>query len=117
MGDSQIRVRKSCESLRNSPDFASSIRHVYVSAVIRPEAPPGQILDRFLRDSVFEIVLAPAIIEETLRALTYPKVRKYLRADIDAAAWFEANSMPEQAIGHAQAAGDYDRVVRLFCPA
>jgi putative PIN family toxin of toxin-antitoxin system len=64
--------------------------NVYVSAVIRPEGPPGQILDRFLRDSAFEIVLAPAIIEETLRALTYPKVRKYLRADIDAVAWFEA---------------------------
>jgi LuxR family transcriptional regulator, maltose regulon positive regulatory protein len=31
-----------------------------------------------------------------------------------AAAWFEANSMPEQAIGHAQAAGDYDRLVRLI---
>jgi LuxR family transcriptional regulator, maltose regulon positive regulatory protein len=31
-----------------------------------------------------------------------------------AAAWFEANAMPEQAIGHAQAAGDYDRVVRLI---
>jgi LuxR family transcriptional regulator, maltose regulon positive regulatory protein len=31
-----------------------------------------------------------------------------------AASWFEANSMPEQAIGHAQAAGDYDRVVRLI---
>ncbi len=31
-----------------------------------------------------------------------------------AAAWYEANSMPEQAIGHAQAAGDYDRVVRLI---
>ena len=31
-----------------------------------------------------------------------------------AAAWFEANGMPEAAIGHAQAAGDYDRVVRLI---
>jgi LuxR family maltose regulon positive regulatory protein len=31
-----------------------------------------------------------------------------------AAAWFEANSMPEQAIDHAQAAGDYDRVARLI---
>jgi len=31
-----------------------------------------------------------------------------------AAAWYEANSMSEQAIGHAQAAGDYDRVVRLI---
>jgi LuxR family transcriptional regulator, maltose regulon positive regulatory protein len=31
-----------------------------------------------------------------------------------AAAWFEANAMPEAAIGHAQAAGDYDRVSRLI---
>jgi LuxR family transcriptional regulator, maltose regulon positive regulatory protein len=31
-----------------------------------------------------------------------------------AAAWFEANAMPETAIGHAQAAGDYDRVSRLI---
>ena len=31
-----------------------------------------------------------------------------------AAAWFEANAMPEEAIGHAQAAGDYDRVARLI---
>ena len=31
-----------------------------------------------------------------------------------AAAWFEANAMPEAAIGHAHAAGDYDRVARLI---
>jgi LuxR family maltose regulon positive regulatory protein len=31
-----------------------------------------------------------------------------------AAAWFEANAMPETALGHAQAAGDYDRVARLI---
>src|SRR5215470_17921769 len=31
-----------------------------------------------------------------------------------AAAWFEANAMPEAAISHAQAAGDYDRVSRLI---
>jgi len=31
-----------------------------------------------------------------------------------AAMWFEANAMPEAAIGHAQAAGDYDRVARLI---
>jgi LuxR family transcriptional regulator, maltose regulon positive regulatory protein len=31
-----------------------------------------------------------------------------------AAVWFEANAMPETAIGHAQAAGDYDRVARLI---
>jgi LuxR family transcriptional regulator, maltose regulon positive regulatory protein len=31
-----------------------------------------------------------------------------------AAMWFEANAMPETAIGHAQAAGDYDRLARLI---
>src|SRR6266496_3088794 len=31
-----------------------------------------------------------------------------------AAAWFEANAMPEAAIDHAKAAGDYDRVARLL---
>ena len=31
-----------------------------------------------------------------------------------AAAWFEANGMPEAAIGHAQAGADYDRVARLI---
>jgi len=31
-----------------------------------------------------------------------------------AAMWFEANAMPETAIEHAQAAGDYDRVARLI---
>ena len=30
-----------------------------------------------------------------------------------AAAWYEANAMPETAIEHAQAAGDYDRTARL----
>ncbi len=30
-----------------------------------------------------------------------------------AASWYEANAMPETAIGHAQEAGDYDRVARL----
>ncbi len=31
-----------------------------------------------------------------------------------AAVWFEANAMPQTAIDHAQAAGDYDRVARLI---
>lgn len=64
--------------------------NVYVSAAIRPEGPPGQILERFLRDSAFDIVLSPTIIEEVLRALAYPKVRKHVRGDIDATVWFES---------------------------
>lgn len=64
--------------------------NVYVSAAIRPEGPPGQLVERFLRTSAFAIILSPAIVEETLKALAYPKVKKYLRAEVDASAWFEA---------------------------
>ncbi len=63
--------------------------NVYVSAIIRPEGPPGRVVDRFLRDSAFAIVLSPAIVEETLRALAYPKVRKYIRRTVDPELWFE----------------------------
>jgi putative PIN family toxin of toxin-antitoxin system len=63
--------------------------NVYVSAVIRPEGPPGQIVERFLRDAAFEIVVSSAIVEEVLRALAYPKVRKYIRDNVDTELWFE----------------------------
>jgi putative PIN family toxin of toxin-antitoxin system len=63
--------------------------NVYVSAIIRPEGPPGRLVARFLRDSAFEVVLSPAIVEETLRALAYPKVRKYFRGSVDPQLWFE----------------------------
>ena len=63
--------------------------NVYVSAIIRPEGPPGRVIERFLRDVAFEIVLSPAIVEETLRALTYAKVRKYVRGTVDPQLWFE----------------------------
>jgi uncharacterized protein len=63
--------------------------NVYVSAIIRPEGPPGRVIERFLRDSAFEIVLSPAIVEETLRALAYTKVRKYIRRTVDPELWFE----------------------------
>ena len=63
--------------------------NVYVSAVIRPQGPPGQIIDRFLRGRAFEIVMSNAIVDEVLRALSYPKVRKYIRPGLDAELWFE----------------------------
>jgi len=63
--------------------------NVYVSAVIRPEGPPGQIIERFLRDAAFEIVVSSAIVEEVLRALAYPKVRKHIRGNADPQLWFE----------------------------
>lgn len=54
--------------------------NVLVSALIRPEGPPGGILRRLLRDSAFDLVASPAILDELRRALRYPKVRKYLPA-------------------------------------
>jgi len=63
--------------------------NVYVSAAVRAEGPPGQILEKFLREGAFDIVLSRAIVDEVLRALSYRKVRKYIRAGFDAELWFE----------------------------
>jgi putative PIN family toxin of toxin-antitoxin system len=62
--------------------------NVYISAIIHRGGTPGRLVERFLRDQAFEIVLAPAIVDEVLRALAYAKVRKLLRG-IDAQLWFE----------------------------
>jgi putative PIN family toxin of toxin-antitoxin system len=64
--------------------------NVYVSAAVHAGGPPGQIVLRFLRKAAFELVLSPAIVEEVLRALTYPKVRKLIRGEIRPERWFEA---------------------------
>jgi LuxR family transcriptional regulator, maltose regulon positive regulatory protein len=55
------------------------------------------------------------LLRELLRA-ELQRREPELVADLHfrAAAWFEANAMPEAAIEHAQAAGDYDRVARLI---
>ena len=63
--------------------------NVYVNAAVRPEGPPGQIIVQFLRGGAFEIVMSKAIVEEVVRALSYPKVRKYIRPGLDPELWFE----------------------------
>lgn len=63
--------------------------NVYVSAYVRPEGPPGQIIEGFLRDAAFETVLSEAIVEEVLAALAYPKVQKGARTKIPPDLWFE----------------------------
>jgi putative PIN family toxin of toxin-antitoxin system len=62
--------------------------NVDISAAIRPEGPPGQIIERFLRESAFELVVSPAIVDEVLRGLRYPKVARYIRPEVDSEAWF-----------------------------
>jgi putative PIN family toxin of toxin-antitoxin system len=63
--------------------------NVYVSAIIRPEGPPGRIIERFLRGAAFDLVLSPAIRDEVLGPLAYPKVRKCIRRDVEPELWFE----------------------------
>jgi len=53
--------------------------NVLVSALIRPEGPPGRILVRLFREGAFELVASPATLEELRRSLRYPRVRKALR--------------------------------------
>jgi len=62
--------------------------NVHVSAYVRPEGPPGKIIERFLRDAAFEMVVSAEIVEEVLQALAYPKVRKAVRAKVDPGLWF-----------------------------
>lgn len=52
--------------------------NIFVSALIRPQGPPGQILTRFVNDQTFQLILSPPIVEELRRCLRYPKIRRYL---------------------------------------
>ena len=63
--------------------------NVYVSAFVRPEGPPGQIVERLLRNQAFELVLSAEIVEEVLQALAYPKVLKGARTKVEPDLWFE----------------------------
>ena len=63
--------------------------NVFVSAAIRPGGPPGRIIERFLGADAFTLVLSEDIVREVLRALEYPKVRRYVRRDLDPTLWFE----------------------------
>ena len=77
--------------------------NVYISAAIRPEGPPGEILEGFLRQSLFDLIVSPDIVDEVKRALRYPKVRKYFRDDTDPEKWLTAIVLLADLV-----AGDYD---------
>jgi putative PIN family toxin of toxin-antitoxin system len=63
--------------------------NVYVSAYVRPEGPPGQVIERFLRQGAFELVLSTEIAAEVLHALAYPKILKAARSRTEPELWFE----------------------------
>ena len=63
--------------------------NIFISAALQPAGPPGLIVNRFLFDEAFDLVLSLAIVEEVLRALGYPKIRKLLGDEAKAELWFE----------------------------
>lgn len=63
--------------------------NVFVSAYVRPEGPPGQIVERFLREDAFELVLSEKTAAEVLKALAYPKILKAARTTTGPDLWFE----------------------------
>jgi hypothetical protein len=63
--------------------------NVFVSAAIHPDGPPGRIIEQFLRTYPFTLVLSEAIVDEIMRALAYPKVRRYMRPGLDPGLWME----------------------------
>lgn len=60
--------------------------NIYVSALIRPQGPPGRILRQLVETQAFQLIGSNAIFDEVRRSLNYPRVRRYLslqHADID----------------------------------
>lgn len=65
--------------------------NVYVSALIRPQGPPGQVLKRLLEKDVHSVVVSKGILDEVRRSLDYPKVRKKIDAtDEELDAWVDS---------------------------
>ena len=59
-----------------------------ISAVIQPKGASGRILRSLLEKNTFELVVSPSILAELRRALSYPKVRKYIKtSDEDLDLW------------------------------
>jgi putative PIN family toxin of toxin-antitoxin system len=54
--------------------------NVFVSALIRPQGPPGRILVSFLEGRAFELVVSASIFDELRRCLNYPQVRRRIAA-------------------------------------
>lgn len=90
--------------------------NVFVSAYVRPEGPPGQIVERLLRDAAFEVVLSAAIVDEVLAALAYPKILKIARTKVEPDLWFEdvvvlADFVTDRDIGSVSKDPDDDKYV------
>lgn len=53
--------------------------NVLVSALIKPEGPPGRICVELVEREAFALILSPAIVDEVRRTLDDPRIRRYVR--------------------------------------
>ena len=53
--------------------------NIFVSALIRPEGPPGQIFAELLEREAFRLILSIGIVDEVRRTLADPRVKRYVR--------------------------------------
>lgn len=53
--------------------------NVFISALIRPEGPPGQILIELVEREAFALILSAAIVEEVRRTLDDPRLKRHVR--------------------------------------
>ncbi len=79
--------------------------NVFVSALIRPEGPPGQIFVELLEREAFALILSAAIMDELRRTLNDPGVRRYVRLTTqEMEAWLASvQSVAEQVEGRRSA--------------
>ena len=92
--------------------------NVFVSAYVRPEGPPGQIVERLLKHAAFEVVLSAAIVDEILEALAYPKILKSARTKVEPDLWFEdivvlAEFVTDHEIGAVSKDADDDKYIAV----
>jgi len=52
--------------------------NVIISSLLSAKGPPAEVIRRW-EAGEFDVVTSPALISELERALTYPRVRKYLK--------------------------------------
>jgi uncharacterized protein len=57
--------------------------NVIISALIQPKGASGQVLTSLVDANSFELIVSPAILAELRRALSYPKVRRYIKSSAE----------------------------------
>jgi putative PIN family toxin of toxin-antitoxin system len=63
--------------------------NIFISAVIRPEGPPGRLFCMFIENAAFDLVITPAIVDEIRAAMDYPGVKKQIRSAVPPSDWLD----------------------------